>query len=104
MQRYMQNRRFANSFNETAVFFNEIPLRLTLPFDIIFHVEVLPIKDSIGERLYPVTEDEHAYFLAEHQVEFDVPVPVKIIVDIGMRLHIFFCVGDKVFLIFTHVG
>ena len=65
-----------------------VPSRLAFALDVLFEEHVFAIEYGVGELPYPVAENHHACLLAQHQVQFDVPVSVDEVVDVLMVLHV----------------
>ena len=68
---------------------------------------MLAVENSVSELPNPVAEYQHACRVALYsrqiQVEFYVAVPVDVVVDVRMRLHVLLCVEHEIFLVLAHV-
>ena len=78
-------------------------LQLRLSLDIVFKEEVFPVEHGIGEEVDPVAQDDDARRGVQHQVQFDVAVPVDEEVDVRMRLQVGFGVEHQRLLVLAHV-
>lgn len=67
-----------------------MPLHCGLPLYVILQIEVFTVKYSVGELRNPVAENHHPALVGKHQVEFNVAMPEKEVIDVRMRTEVIF--------------
>ena len=84
--------------------FRNFILRATLAFDVLREEQVLAVEDYIGEVGDPVAEDDHAGFLGELQIYFDVTMTVDEVIYVRVVLDVLFGKQYQMLAVLTHIG
>ena len=65
---------------------------------------MIAVVDDIGEMTDPVAKDDHPCLFCQLQIQFDMPMPVDEIIDIGVILDVLFRIEYKMLSPFSHIG
>ena len=78
-------------------------LESTFSFNIVLQEEMFAIEYGIGEVVYPISQDEYAWWGVQHKVKLNVSVPEYEEVNVWMAFKILFAVADEMLVLFAHV-